>query len=184
VVFFLCALCETLVFFVVKRLFPIFVKKIMFRNLIKILPVILVVVLSSCGDVHDIDLKGVDHVQLKGIENNNIKFSADVSMFNPSSVNFRISEVNLKMIVDGNFIGTLTLDKPLRIKAKSDTSYLADFNLQLANMFSGASALYNMREKKQVTVDMQGFVRAKSWLVFRKIDIAEKRLVDVPTFSR
>jgi hypothetical protein len=41
-----------------------------------------------------------------------------------------------------------------------------------------------LREKKQVTVDMQGFVRAKSWLVFRKIDITEKRVVDVPTFSR
>jgi LEA14-like dessication related protein len=154
------------------------------RNLIIILPLVLVLIFSSCGNVEDISLKGVDHVQLKGIENNDVKFTAEVIMYNPSSVNFRIREVNLKMIVDGNFIGTLTLDKPLRIKAKSDTSYLADFNLQLANIFTGASALYSLREKKQVTVDMQGFIRAKSWLVFRKIDVAEKRLVDVPTFSR
>jgi hypothetical protein len=156
----------------------------MLRNLVKLSPVILILLLASCSDIHDITLKGMDNVQLKGIEDNNIKFSADVTMFNPSSVNFRISEVNLKMIVDGNFIGTLTLDEPMKIKAHSDTSYLGDFNLQLANMFTGAAALYGLKDKRQVTIDMQGFVRAKSWLVFRKIDIAEKRVVDVPTFSR
>ncbi len=154
------------------------------QNLLKILTAILILTLASCGDMKDITFKGVDHVQLKGMDNNNVKFSADVSMFNPSSVNFRVSEVNLKMIVDGNFIGTLSIDEPIRIKANSDTSYFADFNLQLANLFTSATALYGLKNKRQVTVDMQGFVKAKSFLASRKIDIKEKRVVDVPSFSR
>lgn len=154
------------------------------HTILKILTAVLILALASCGDIKDITFKGVDHVQLKGMDNNSVKFSADVSMFNPSSVNFRVSEVNLKMTVDGNFIGTLSIDEPLRIKANSDTSYLADFNLQLANLFTSATALYGMKNKRTVALDIQGYVKAKSFLVRRKIDIAEKRVIDVPSFSR
>jgi hypothetical protein len=86
--------------------------------------------------------------------------------------------------VDGNFIGTLSITDPVRIKAKSDSSYSTDFSLQIANMLTGASTLYGISRKKQVTLEMQGFVRARKWFAFRKIDVSEKQRIDVPSLNR
>jgi hypothetical protein len=149
-----------------------------------LLPLLGTCLLVSCKDLHDITFRGLDNVVLHGMENNKVSFSADVSMYNPSSVNIKVSEVNLKTIVDGTYLGTLTISEPIRIKAKTDSSYHTGFSLQIANLFSGGSALYSLSRKKQVTVEMQGFVRARSWLIFRKIAINEKRVIDVPSLNR
>ena len=141
-------------------------------------------IITSCKDVTDIRFTGVDNIKLRGMENNKINFTADVGVYNPSTVAFKVTEVNLKTIIDGNFIGTLTSDEKLRIKSKTDTSYTMNFSLDLANILSGASTLYGLSRKKQVTLEMQGYVKARSWLTVRKVDVNEKQVVDVPSMSR
>jgi hypothetical protein len=152
------------------------------RNIVFLL--FLSALLISCKGVDDISFKGVDNVALIGMEDNKIKFSADVAVFNPSSVGFRISQVSLKTSIDGMFLGTLTTIDPVKIKARSDTSYHAVFSLELANIITGASTLYGLQRKRQVTIEMQGFVKARSWLTSRKVDVLEKQLIDVPQFNR
>lgn len=142
-----------------------------------------VALLLSCKGVDQISFTGVENFEFLGVENDVVNFSADIGIYNPSSANFSIREVNLKTSIDGNFIGTLMTSNPLKIKAKTDSSYHADFSLKMANMLAGATALYGLRNKKQVTVEMQGYVSARSFLAFKKIDIAEKRMIDIPKFS-
>ncbi len=138
----------------------------------------------GCKGVDDISFTGIDNVVFRGIEDNKLLFSADVGIFNPSNVSFRVSEVDLKTSIDGTYLGTLTSDQPLKIKAKVDSAYHADFTLELANILSGASMLYGISKKSRITVEMKGFVRARSWLAFRKIEVAEKQTIDVPEFNR
>jgi len=154
----------------------------LYRNTLYFL--LLSALLLSCKGVDDISFKGVDNVALIGMEDNRINFSADIAVFNPSSLGFRISEVNLKTSVDGIFLGTLTTIDPVKIKARSDTSYHAVFSLEMANIITGASTLYGLQRKKQITIEMQGFVKARSWMTSRKIDVTEKKRVDVPQFNR
>jgi LEA14-like dessication related protein len=154
----------------------------MSRN--NILLLISLIALSSCKGVEDITFTGIDNVVLLGIEQNKVNFSADIGVYNPSTMSFRISEVNLKTSIDGTFIGTLTATEPVKIHAKTDTTYHTDFSLELANLISGASTLYGLSRKKQVTIDMKGFIRARSWLAFRKVDIAETQTIDVPSFVK
>ncbi len=141
-------------------------------NRVPAIPLLLtaLLILSSCKDVTDIRFTGVDNIKLRGMENNKINFTADVGVYNPSNMAFKVTEVNLKTIIDGNFIGTLTSDEKLRIKSKTDTSYTMNFSLDLANILSGASTLYGLSRKKQVTLEMQGYVKARSWLTVRKVD--------------
>jgi len=148
------------------------------------LALLVLALLSACKGVDDIRFKGVDEVVFTGMENNKINFSARVGVINPSSVGFKVSEVNLKTSIDGSYIGTLTTDDVVKIQAKSDSSYQMNFSLELANLLTGASTLYNMSRKKQVTVEMQGYVRARSWFTFKEVDVNEKRLIDVPSLNR
>jgi LEA14-like dessication related protein len=148
-----------------------------------ILMVISIAILISCKGVDEISFTGIDNLQFSGVENNTVNFSASIGIYNPSTANFRIREVNLKTSIDGNFIGTLTTLNPVKIKAKTDSTYHTDFSLELANLVTGATSLYGLRNRKQVTVEMQGYVYARSWLAFKKVAIAEKRLIDIPKFS-
>jgi LEA14-like dessication related protein len=118
------------------------------------------------------------------MENNKVTFMAGIGVRNPSSVSFKVSAINLKTIVDGNYIGTLTADNMVRIPARSDSSYRMDFSLELASSLTALSNLYNLSQKKQVTIEMQGYVKARSHLVGRKVEVKEKQLIDVPSMNR
>jgi hypothetical protein len=149
----------------------------------KLLPAIflfLAALLSSCRGLYDIEITGADGFKIRGMENNAVSFAADIGVKNPSSVGFKVREVNLKATVDGNFIGTLTTPDRVRVPARSDSSYHMNFSLQLANLLTGASTLYNISRKKQVNVVMQGYVKARSGLVTKKVEVNEAQLIDVP----
>lgn len=145
--------------------------------------IILLFLLFSCKGVDEISFTGVRNVEFLGVNGNSVNFSADIGIYNPSSASFKIREVNLKTIIDGNYIGTLTTQNPVKIKAKTDSSYHTGFTLQLSNIMTGAAALYGLRNKARVTVEMQGFVTARSFLVFKKVDVSEKHVIDVPRVS-
>ncbi len=148
-----------------------------------ILPLLALVLMMSCKGVDDIRFTGVSNVKFLGIQDNIVNFTADIGVHNPSTASFKIKEINLKTTVDGSFIGTLSTINPVKIKAKSDSSYHADFSLELANMLTSATTLYSLMNKKQVTVEMKGFVTARSFFAFKKVDVSEKQTVDVPRLS-
>jgi LEA14-like dessication related protein len=143
---------------------------------------LVMVLLTGCKGVEDITMTGISDLIFTGMENNSIKFSALVGVSNPSSLPFRITELNLRTLVEGNFLGTLTTDDKIKILAHSDTTYRVSFTLTMANMLSGASYLYGLSRREQLDLTMQGYVKARSWLTTRKKTVNETRRIDVPSF--
>jgi LEA14-like dessication related protein len=144
---------------------------------------LILVLVTGCKGVEDITMTGVSDFKFKGINNDLISFSAVVGVSNPSGIGFHISEVNVKTIADGNYIGTLSTTDKIRIPARSDTSYRMNFTLKLANILTGASSLYNLSHKKEVLVELQGFVKSRSFLATHKTNIKESRKIAVPSLN-
>jgi LEA14-like dessication related protein len=140
--------------------------------------------LTGCKGVEDISMTGISGFEFRSLENNTVSFSAVIGVSNPSSAAFRVSEVNVKTLVDGYFLGTLTTIDKVRIPARSDSSYRMNFTLSMANLLTGASSLYGLSRKKQVNIELQGYIKARSWLYTKKTEIKENRTVDVPSFNR
>jgi hypothetical protein len=86
-------------------------------------------------------------------------------------------------MADGNYIGTLSTTDKIRIPARSDTSYRMNFTLKLANVLTGASSLYSLSRKKEVLVELQGYVKSRSFLATHKTNIKESRKVAVPSMN-
>ena len=143
----------------------------------------LLVLISGCKGVEDIAMTGVSDFRFKGINNDVVSFSAVVGVSNPSNVGFRVSEINVKTMADGNYIGTLSSSDKIKIPARSDTSYRMNFTLKLANVLTGATSLYSLSHKKEVLVELQGYVRSRSFLATRKTEIKESRKVAVPSMN-
>lgn len=144
---------------------------------------LLLIVLPGCKGVEDIAMTGISDFKFKGINNDVISFSAVVGVSNPSRVGFHISELNVKTMADGNYIGTLSTTDKIRIPARSDTSYRMNFKLKLANVLTGASSLYGLSRKKEVLVELQGYVKSRSFIATRKTQIKESRTVPVPSMN-
>jgi hypothetical protein len=137
-------------------------------------------VLSSCKDIDNIEIKGVEKVSFRGIENNTVYFSAGLNISNPSKVNFRIKEVNLATVADGDFLGTLQCEEDVKIASRKDSVYMVPLSLKLGNIFTGAASLYKLSRQSRVKLEVKGYVRVRSGLVIRKIDISRSQFVDVP----
>jgi len=144
---------------------------------------IILILFTGCKGVEDISMTGVSDFQFKGIDNDMVSFSAIVGVSNPSAVGFRISEINVKTMADGNFIGTLSTTDKIKIPARSDTSYRLNFTLKLANVLTSAAAYYGLSRKKEVQVELQGYIKSRTFLTTRKTDIKESRKVAVPSMN-
>jgi LEA14-like dessication related protein len=144
----------------------------------------MVIILVSCKGVEDITMTGVSDFHFKGMENEKIYFSALVGVHNPSAAGFKVSELNVKVTADGMYIGALTTSDKVKVHAKSDTTYLMNFTLTLANALTGATSLYSLSRKKEVKVELQGYIKARSWLTMHKEEIKESRVVQVPALNK
>jgi LEA14-like dessication related protein len=137
-------------------------------------------VISSCKSFDNIELKGVEKVSFRGIENNTVYFSAGLQVDNPSGASFKIKEVNLKTTADGNYLGTLQCDEDVKIMPRSDSVYMVPLSLKLGNIITGAATLYKLSRQSKVKMEVKGYIRVKSFLATKKVDISRSQVVDVP----
>ena len=140
-------------------------------------------IMNSCKSFDNIELKGVERVTFQGIENNIVHFSAGLRVYNPSGANFKIKEVNLKTVANGDFLGTLSCDDGVKIISRIDSVYMVPMNIRLTNIFSGASTLYKLSRLDKVKLEVKGYVKVRSFLITKKIDVAESQILDVPKFK-
>lgn len=146
-----------------------------------ILPVvILVLFLTGCKGLESIEITGVDNFKFLGIEENTVTFSADVGIYNPSSVAFRVREVNFKVLAEGNYVGSLHNNEMTKIAARSDSAYNMPFNLKLGSILTGASILYRISRQDYVNIELQGYIKSRSGLIIKKVDVQESLRVEVP----
>lgn len=149
-----------------------------FQIIIRLLPFLLM--LNSCKSFENIELKGIDKVVFQGIENNTVYFSAGLKVHNPSGVSFKIREVNLKTAANGDFLGTLQCTEDVKINARSDSVYMVPLSLKLSNIFTGASTLYKISRQKKVNMEVKGYIRVKTFLISKKVEVSESQVLDVP----
>ena len=149
-----------------------------FRTFIKILPFILV--FSSCKSIENIELKGIDKITFQGIENNTVYFSAGLHVNNPSGISFKIKEVNLKTVANGDYLGTLHCDDIVKIHSRSDSVYRVPMSLALGNIFTGASTLYKISRQSKVKMEVKGYIRVKNLMIVKKIEVSESQDMDIP----
>ena len=142
--------------------------------------VLSVLLFNACKSIENIEIKGVDKVSFRGIEDNTVHFSAGLNVSNPSGVGFRLKEVNLSTAADGDFLGTLYCDEKIKIAPRKDSVYMVPLSLKLGNIFTGAASLYKLSRQSKVKIEVKGYIRVRSALITKKIDISRSQLVDVP----
>lgn len=139
------------------------------------LAILSIILLSGCGNLSEVEIGEPKEVKLKGFEENYLLINAKIPVKNPSIYPFRIKEIDVKVSLNGTYMGKLIVDDAVKIKPKSDKIYDLPVKIRLANVFGAAFVMMNMKSGNDVSVKFEGTVKAQSMLITREFPIDETK---------
>ncbi|MBN2212934.1 MAG: LEA type 2 family protein [Bacteroidales bacterium] len=134
--------------------------------------------LISCGKINEVEIRGADNLRYNGFKNNQVEFEADIRVFNPSSHKIKVREIDMKLLVNDMYLGRLQNAEEFYILPRSDEFISVSFRLRIANLFTGLSTISGLYHQRNLKVEVNGFVKAKTAFYKKKIDVREITYID------
>ncbi|MCG8411976.1 MAG: LEA type 2 family protein [Bacteroidales bacterium] len=147
------------------------------KNLVVL--VLSVVLLSSCGFYNSVEVGDVKNIELKGMANNILSLKLDVHIKNPNGYKLKIKKMNVDVTINKQYLGTMTIQKPVIVPKKSDQSHSFFVDVEIKNMLAGMSMFYKMKKMKNVELELKGKMKVKAMMRNKTIDISEKHSVNL-----
>ena len=149
-----------------------------FRLFITII-IVITFILSGCSSVKDIEIGEIENVEFKGLYNNLAKLELTIPVSNPSNFKINIIDMNLDISINGKHLGKMTNLQKVVIPSRSEENLIFPVQIELSNLLSGALSLYKLRNTKNFEMQVNGSIKARSFLHFKTIDINETHMVNL-----
>lgn len=135
--------------------------------------------LISCGSFESIKIGDPESVQMQGFEGNFLKFNVRVPIENPTTHRIRIEEIDLKVFLNGRYIGKLIVDENIIIKPKRQHVYDLPVKVRLSNILNTAFIMMTVKKGQSIPVKFEGKVVARSMLIRKTIEVNVERKVAI-----
>ncbi len=135
--------------------------------------IVLLLLLSCCADFKEIEVGDPEDIILKGIKDNVLNLEVKIPITNPTAINFKIKEINIKTSVNNQYLGRLASDQVIIIPARSNEIHNLNLNLKIANIIQGISIMLEIFKDNNITFQAEGYIKFKSLLINKKISIKE-----------
>ncbi len=130
--------------------------------------------LPSCSGFENIEIGEIEDVRFRRISGRSIEFEVSMTIDNPSSVRFRIIDVDLDVYIDAEHIGNIKNVDRLLIPANSFELYTFPLQAEFPNILRGALTMYNMFLDGQTEVMVKGNINVRSFPFSKNIPVQEK----------
>ena len=87
--------------------------------------------------------------------------------------------MNVDVTINKQYLGTMTIQKPVIVPKKSDQNHSFFVNIEIKNMLAGMSMFYKMKKMKNVELELKGKMKVKAIMRNKTIDISEKHSVNL-----
>ncbi len=151
----------------------------MIKNTLGKLPalLLLLILVGSCGNFENIEMGKPDEVKVKGFEDKYLLINVRVPVNNPTIHRIKITDMDLKVYLNGNYLGKLVVDEKIVIKGKERKVYQLPVKVRLNNILGATFTIMNLKKGQQVDVRFEGVVTAKSYMIKKKIELDESRKI-------
>ncbi len=147
-----------------------------FRAIILLFPLFL---LTACAELENIEIGDPEQVKIQGFEDNYLKLFVGIPVNNPSFYNIKITDIDMRVYLNGTYIGKLIVDESVVIKRKKNQLYELPVKIRLANVLGAAFVMMNLKQGQEVQVRFDGTVTGKSLLVKKTFDVDETSKVRI-----
>lgn len=145
------------------------------HSLVRIASFLFIVVLfSSCGNFEKIEIGEPGNFNIKGFEDNYLLVNVDVPVSNPTMYRIKIKEIDVRVFLNGRYIGKLFIDEEVVIKGKENRNYELPVKVRLNNLLGTAFIMMSLKKGQSVEVKFEGAVTAKSLLLKKTVEIDDK----------
>jgi len=121
----------------------------------------------GCKDFRDITLGEIQDFELNGFSGNVAKVSVYLPVKNPRGIGFRLTQMDLDMYYDGDFMGNVKNEKAVRIPRKSVDRYEIPLRVELPGMFGAIRAMKFFKDPEG-EIKFTGTVKVKYFLMVGK----------------
>lgn len=149
------------------------------KNLIYCLLVLLT--LSSCLEIQDVDFKGMDGVKLEKMENKKLALKLGIKIENPNFFSIKIKPSVVDVFVNDELIGKAYLDESIKLIHKKENTYFAKVHVDLEDGALIKFVKYTLKLKVQLRV--KGKIKGSVYGIPKKVDIDEVKEVDGSNFK-
>ncbi len=143
----------------------------------------LILTLSSCGclDFNTPEMRGGEDFSVNKIDGNKVDLNVKANIYNDNCFSLKIKPSDLELYVDGESIGTVRLNKKVKLKKRKETPI--DANLT-ATLDDGAlMKMMGYAAKGEVEVRLKGKAKGGVFIFSKKIEIDEKRKISTSRFK-
>ena len=133
--------------------------------------------LQSCASLEEPEYRGQETFKLESVEGKKVAFLAGATIYNPNGFAIKIKPSKFEVFVENDRVGTVQLEKKVKLKKKSESVLSAPFSAELID----GALLKAMKQvgKQEVSIRLKGKAKAGVFLFSKKMDV--DRTINVPT---
>jgi LEA14-like dessication related protein len=125
--------------------------------------VITAYVLTSCGNLMDPEMKGIENIRISRLGLKESTLFLDIHYFNPNGFRLKLKKAEGDAWVDGNPLGHFTMDTLVQIMPRSDFRLPVKLEMDMSHFAGNMSAAFL---GKQVLLKVKGTARAGKGFLF------------------
>lgn len=137
------------------------------------------ILLSACSDFQEIEVGSPSAIIVKSIQDNKINVDLSIPIVNPNDLQFKITKINLEVVVNENYLGKITNAKNVLIQGNSDENHIFNLDLEVKSIVKGLMSMVNVFGSGKVEIESKGYIKARSGLISKSIPVENSATIKV-----
>ena len=129
---------------------------------------------TGCSGYKELVVGDVKAVRFSTFEKGKLGLEVDIPVENPSKMNFKISDVDILILLNEMPIGNITNIQKVLIEKKSDRVYTFPLDVNISGLSGGSKILLSIVGKGSADIEAKGYLKVRSFVVGTKIPIQSK----------
>lgn len=144
------------------------------NGIILIIFTLLSLLLSTSCSVSPVEIKDVESVKIVSFKNDTIIFEALFPVNNPNNYRFKITDIDLDVLLDGDAVGRIQKIKDLKIPPNRESLQRIRFNMVIPDRITGGLYLLKMITNQALNIEIKGHIIGKALCIKKKVDVNEQ----------
>ena len=150
------------------------------KYLLPIVYCLLPAVFFSCAGIKPATIGGIENTRVNSLSTAGADFNFDMRIKNPNKMGVTVFPSTFEASVNGIDIGTVKLDKKVRIKANSDNTSEFHIKTDFSKIaLADISKVISMVASKSATVSLKGEVRVGKWYYKKRFPVEFKKPISL-----
>jgi len=129
---------------------------------------------ASCS-IQPVTVTGVQDMKFNKLDATGVQFEAGLKVKNENRMGFRIVKSELDCKMNGVHMGTIKLDKKIKVRGTSEEVHPVKLSASLTDVIGSLPSLLQMVQKKSGNIELTGYVTAGVFIFRKKFPVNIKQ---------